>query len=132
VVWALLLIVLAACGDADGPDLAGPNPPGSSGDDPTIEGRWQNITVIQVPGDVQRWTTVWLFEEDGLCRQTAEMESLAEGQAQTTDRVCTYTTSSGEITIHYLGAGTLTFDFSFADFSPDRLILDGFEYERLP
>jgi hypothetical protein len=27
--------------------------------------------------------------------------------------------------------GTLVLEYSFADFSPDRLILDGFEYERL-
>jgi hypothetical protein len=132
-----LLIAGSACGgDADGPDPLGPgrNPGGSSGggsNDPTVVGSWENVSVIQVPGDVQRWTTVWLFDAEGMCQQTVETESLAEGQAHVTERACTYATAAGEITIHYLGAGTLTFDFSFADFSPDRLVLDGFEYQRL-
>ena len=36
-----------------------------------------------------------------------------------------------DVGISFLGGGTLVFEYSFAGFSPDRLILDGFEYERL-
>jgi hypothetical protein len=131
-----LLLTLAACGDADGPDPfePGTDQDGTSGpptSDTALLGTWRNVTIIQVPGDLQRWTTIWLFDAAGLCRQTVETESLAEGFPRVTERTCSYGTSSGEITIHYLEAGTLTFDYSFAGFSPDRLVLDGFEYERV-
>ena len=33
--------------------------------------------------------------------------------------------------VTYADGATLTFDFSFAEFSPDRLVLDGYEYQRL-
>ncbi len=135
---SLLLTLAPACGgEADGHDPfePGSHPSGTSGPPATdtgLVGTWRNVTIIQVPGDLQRWTTVWRFDDAGLCRQTVETESLAEGFPRTTERTCSYSTSSGEITIHYLEAGTLTFDYSFAGFSPDRLVLDGFEYERLP
>ena len=94
-------------------------------------GTWRNVVVVQVPGDIQTWTTVWRFDADGVCRQTAETESLAEGFPRITERACEYTVASDRVTIAYLGGGSVTFEFSFAGFSPDRLVLDGFEYERL-
>lgn len=135
--WTVLLTLGAAgCGgDADGSEPLGPGLGGGGGGtstEPTVVGSWRNTTLIQVPGDLQRWTTTWSFAADGGCGQAVEIESLAEGTARITERTCAWSTASGEITIHYLGAGTLTFDFGFADFSPDRLVLDGFEYERLP
>lgn len=87
--------------------------------------------MVQVPGDVQTWTTIWRFGSDGGCQQTVETESLVEGFPRTTERACTYLTSVGTITIAYAGGGSLTFDYFFASFSPDRLVLDGFEYERI-
>ena len=94
-------------------------------------GSWRNVTVIQIPGDLQTWTTTWRFDADGTCRQTAESQSLLEGFPRTTSRPCAYVTSGDRITITYVGGGRATFDFAFAAFSPDRLVLDGFEYERL-
>lgn len=86
--------------------------------------------VIEVPGDMQTWTTTWEFAAAGTCRQTVVVESLAEGFPRTTVRTCTFGVSGGNVTIAFTGAGTLTFAFSFAGFSPDRLVLDGFEYQR--
>lgn len=63
--------------------------------------------------------------------QTIVTESLAEGFPRTTERACTWTVNGARVAISFVGAGTLTFDFSFAGLSPDRLVLDGFEYQRL-
>jgi hypothetical protein len=94
-------------------------------------GTWQTVVVIQVPGDLQTWTTTWRFESDGNCRQTVVSESLAEGFPRTTERTCTFAITGSSIVIGYVGGGELTFEFSFAGFSPDRLVLDGFEYQRI-
>jgi hypothetical protein len=134
---SLWLILLGACsGEADGPDPFDPGrdqggTSGGAGGAEVLVGTWRNLTVIQVPGDVQTWTTTWRFDADGVCRQTVETESLAEGFPRVTERACSYTTSGSEITVTYVGGGAVTFAFSFAGFSPDRLVLDGFEYERL-
>jgi hypothetical protein len=130
-------MLLAACSsDPEGPGIFIPG--GSHGGGSTsgggaeaLVGEWRNVTVIQVPGDLQTWTTTWRFMADGVCRQVSESESLAEGFPRTTERSCGYVTSGDRITITYVGAGAVTYEFGFADFSPDRLVLDGFEYERL-
>jgi len=137
VALSLCLILLAACSsDPQGPGtfIPGQNHGGGSssgGGAEALVGSWRNVTVIQVPGDLQTWTTTWRFDTDGACRQLSESESLAEGFPRTTERACTYVTSSDRITITYVGGGSVTYEFSFAGFSPDRLVLDGFEYERL-
>jgi len=96
----------------------------------SLAGVWRSVVVIQVPGDLQTWTTTWRFDADGTCRQTVVTESLAEGFPRTTERACTFVVSGSDVIVSYVGGGTLTFAFSFAGFSPDRLILDGFEYQR--
>jgi hypothetical protein len=134
----LTLAVLAGCtGDPKG---VGPFEPGS-GDEGSgagggsaaqaLVGTWRNVTVIEVPGDLQTWTTTWRFEEGGMCLQAVETVSLAEGVPRVTERECGFTVASDEVTITFLGGGTATFDFSFASFDPDRLVLGGFEYDRL-
>lgn len=135
----LFLILLTACdGDAVvGPAQLGPRgdrtgASGGSGAEAALAGTWRNVSVVQVPGDLQTWTTIWRFDADGICRQVVEMESLAEGFPRFTERSCSYTTSNDRISITYVGGGTVVFQFFFAAFSPDRLVLDGFEYERLP
>jgi hypothetical protein len=134
----LILLLLAACnadptaprmGQAGGGNGSGTSGGGGGGSE--LVGAWQTVVVIEVPGDLQTWTTTWRFDSAGTCRQTVITESLAEGFPRTTERTCTWTTSSGEVTISFVGGGTLTFDFSFAALDPDRLVLDGFEYQRL-
>ena len=104
---------------------------GGGGGGSALVGAWQTVVVIEVPGDLQTWTTTWRFDSAGTCRQTVITESLAEGFPRTTERACTWTTNSGEVAISFVGGGTVTFDFSFAALDPDRLVLDGFEYQRL-
>ena len=134
----LTVAVLAACsGDPKG---VGPLEPGGDDDQGSgggntsaaaLVGTWRNVTVIEVPGDIQTWTTTWRFEEDGRCRQTVESESLVESIPRVTERACTYVAGDFEVTVTFIGGGALELEYGFADFSPDRLVLDGFEYERL-
>ena len=133
-----LILLLTACnGDPTGPRTGqtgggnGLGASGGSGGESALIGTWQTVVVIEVPGDLQTWTTTWRFDPAGTCRQTVVTESLAEGFPRTTERTCTWTTNSGEVAISFVGGGTLTFDFSFAALDPDRLVLDGFEYQRL-
>jgi len=131
-------MLLLGCGNADpvepdeNPVRARPSGVGGgTGGAGSLIGTWQTVVIVQVPGDIQTWTTTWGFDPDGLCRQTIETESLAEGFPRTTFRRCTYVAGDFDITIDFEGGGSLTFEFSFAQFSPDRLVLDGFEYERI-
>jgi hypothetical protein len=89
------------------------------------------VILIQVSGDLQRWTTTWRFDAGGTCHQTIVTESLAEGIPRTSERSCTYLTGTSSVAITYGDGAAATFDFSFAGFSPDRLVLDGSEYQRL-
>jgi hypothetical protein len=128
-------MLLPACGDGGpaGTDRPDGNDGVSSGDGPTerLVGTWRTVVVVEVPGDIQTWTTTWRFEPDGACLQTVERESLAEGFPRITERPCTFVAGDVEVTVGFTDGGTLVLECSFADFSPDRLILDGFEYERL-
>ncbi len=119
------MVVLAACsGDpvANTPEtgpVPGQNPGGGtsrSGGSSTLVGTWRIQLVVQVPGNVQTWTTTWRFDADGTCHQTMVTESSAEGVPHARERDCTFTVNG---------------EFSFAGFSSNRLVLDGFEYERL-
>jgi hypothetical protein len=94
-------------------------------------GTWRTEAVVEVPGDLQRWTTTWRFDEDGECLQTVETLSLVEGFPRVTERPCSYSVGDFEVTIAFDEGATLELDYRFADFSPDRLVLDDFEYERL-
>jgi hypothetical protein len=135
--FALALTLLAACsGDSFAPSSALPGTTSGSGisgagsANASLVGVWLSTILIEVPGDTQTWTTTWQFDAAGTCRRTLVVESLAEGFARTTDRACTFAVTGGNVTIAFVGGGTLSFAFSFAGFSPDRLVLDGFEYQR--
>jgi hypothetical protein len=134
----ILVLALAACNsDPVGPPAGrpggetGPRSSGGSGTNASLVGSWRSVTVIEVPGDIQTWTTTWRFDASGACHQTVVTESLAEGFPRTTERSCIWTVNDGQVLISFVGGGTLGFAFSFAGLSPDRLLLDGFEYQRL-
>ena len=96
-----------------------------------LVGTWVRIELVQAAGDLQRWTTTWEFGTDGRCRETRETLSLVEDIPRTTVDTCSYTVNSSDVVIQFDGrSGTVTFSFSFASFSPDRLILGGFEFDR--
>jgi hypothetical protein len=130
-----LILLLTSCdGDPTAPpggQPGGNNSGAGGGGGSALVGSWQTVVLIEVPGDLQTWTTTWRFDPAGTCRQTVITESLAEGFPRTTERACTWTTNVGEVAISFVGGGTVTFDFSFAGLDPDRLVLDGFEYQRL-
>jgi hypothetical protein len=132
--------VLAACSAdpvANTPEpgpIPGQNPGGGTshnGGSTTLVGSWRVQLVVPVPGDVQTWTTTWRFDADGSCHQTIVTESLAEGIPRTRERDCTFTVNGSNVDITFAGGEMMSLEFSFAGFSPNRLVLDGFEYERL-
>lgn len=129
------LLVVAGCGEGGPTGTTRPDGNGGTGGDPTgaelLVGTWRTVLVVEVPGDLQTWTTVWRFDDDGTCRQTVTTESLAEGFPRTTEHDCTYEAGDFEVIIDLDDGRRFEVDYSFADFSPDRLVLDGFEYERL-
>jgi hypothetical protein len=132
-----LILAATACeGEPTGPPTGQPGSGSSSGtsngsaSSAALVGVWQTVAVVQVPGDLQTWTTTWQFDADGTCRQIQETESLAEGFPRTSELPCTWTTSGSQIVVTFDGGGTLVMQFSFAGFSPDRLVLDGVEYQR--
>jgi hypothetical protein len=133
------MLLASACGsDSLGPATQRPESgfgPGVSGGGAVnagLVGVWRTVVVVQVPGDMQTWTTTWEFDVQGTCRETRVTESLAEGFSRTTDVACTWAiTGNGDhITVTFADGGTLVMAFSFAGLSPDRLVLDGFEYQR--
>ena len=132
---ALSLLLTAACGEGGpaGTDRL-PGDGGTTGSPSGADlllGTWRTTLLVEVPGDLQTWTTTWHFDVDGGCRQTVVTESVAEGFPLVTERGCTYAAGDVEITVRFEGGGVLELEYAFADFSPDRLVLDGFEYERL-
>ena len=132
-------MLLAACsGDpvANTPEtgpIPGRNPGGtsSSSGSSTLVGTWRVKLVVEVPGDVQTWITTWRFNADGSCHQTMVTESLAEGTPRTRDRDCSFSVNGSNVDITFIGGEMLSLEYSFAGFSPNRLVLDGFEYQRL-
>ena len=131
---ALLLIGTSGC-DGGATGTSRPIDNGGIGGPPTgaelLVGTWRTVVVVEVPGDLQTWTTTWRFDQDGGCHRRIEAESMAEGVPHQSDQGCTYLAGDFEVTVTFDGGGILELEYSFADFSPDRLVLDGFEYERL-
>ncbi len=131
---SLLLMLLPACGEG-GPAgterLPGDGVSGGQDAADLLVGTWRTVVVVEVPGDLQTWTTTWRFDADGSCRLVTERESLAEGFPWLTERPCTYLVGDIEITVTFVGGETRELEYAFADFSPDRLVLEGFEYERV-
>ncbi|HEV8357492.1 MAG TPA: hypothetical protein VGQ17_12075 [Gemmatimonadales bacterium] len=110
----------------------GGNGGGSAGGNPSVTGTWQVVLVITVPGDIQTWTTTWRFDAAGSCQLTKTSFSLLEGFPRTTERDCRFVLSGGSVVVTYSDTGTTqSLPYSFAGFSPDRLVLEGLEYRRI-
>jgi hypothetical protein len=114
--------------------VPGQNPGGgrsTSSGSSTLVGSWRVQLVVPAPGDGQTWTTTWRFAADGSCHQTKVTESLAEGIPRTRERDCSFTVNGSTLSITFTGGEMLSADYSFAGFSPNRLVFDGVEYQRL-
>ncbi len=95
-------------------------------------GVWENTMLIAVQNDFERVITTWEFNPDGSCRHVTVTQSLIESVPFTRVRDCRYDVPGSVVRVTYDGAqDSVEFDFTFAGFSPDRLVLDGFEFERI-
>ena len=136
---ALVLLLQAGCdGSALVPTGAGGTAPDGGGrgtrstGSELLLGTWENTMLIAVPNDFERVITTWEFNPDGSCSHVTVTQSLIEGVPFTRVRDCHYEVPGSVVRVTYDGApGSVDFDFSFASFDPDRLILDGFEFERI-
>ncbi len=134
----MALTAAAACGGdpvltAPGSGTPSPGGRGShTGDSQLLVGTWENIQLIAVANDIVRLTTTWEFRSDLTCRHTTVRLSLLEGVPLSQVRDCSYEVPGSVVRVTYDGAPeSVDFDFSLAQFSPDRLVLGGFEFERI-
>jgi hypothetical protein len=139
-----LLLALAACGsDATAPETGvlpfgeatsgtGPgtgNGPGTSSG--TIVGEWERFEAVAFDGDIVTTSIHWLFDADGSCVRVITSMSAVEGIPRTQVRECTWRLGPAEITLRFGTDAEATFPLGFGGFDPNRLILDGLEYQRI-
>lgn len=137
-----LLVAMTACSGGE-PTPFEPNAPfnplgparsgsgGASTSNSDIIGTWERTDVFSAGGDLLTQTTTWDFDAGGFCVRTIRSLSALEGIPRITERSCTWSLSSAEITITLGGSTPAVFDVGFAAFDPNRLLLDGYEYARI-
>ena len=132
---AALLLVLGAC-NSEGSLFAPDRPPGQSGGgttSPAVIGEWETVIIISADGDIQNWTTNWIFRSDLTCRFLQTIESVLEDVPRVELRPCTWSTANGILTVTYTDNGeVLNMSYDFAGLDPNRLVLDDIEYRRVP
>lgn len=134
------LILVGACGGEVGTAPAGGLPLGgagggagsSGGTTGTLVGTWQTVVLTELPSDVHRTTTTWRFDLPGDCRRTIETFSLAEGIARFDPHDCRWLVDGSDLVITFAGdSASVRFRFGFQGFSPRKLLLDGFLFDRI-
>ncbi len=140
---ALLLLGAACDSQPTAPELEGTLPfgegaagNGSGGNGPegpsgTIVGEWERFEAVAFDGDIVTTTIHWLFDADGTCVRVITSMSANEGIPRSRIRECTWRLGPAEITLRLGTDDEATFSLGFGGFDPDRLILDGLEYQRL-
>jgi len=97
-----------------------------------VVGIWEVTIVTPLVDDILTERTVWEFGADLNCQQTIYSTLGSEGFTRVTRNYCTYLVVNFDIVVLFDDTlQEVTFPFDFADFDPDRLILDGFEYTRI-
>ena len=105
---------------------------GGNGGAAVLVGSWRVTFIFRLPNDVQAHVTTWTFQASGACTRTVAVTSILEDLTRTTSLSCTWRTNGTDIAITFGGnAGAVSFRWSMADFSPDRLLLDGVTYDRI-
>lgn len=99
-------------------------------------GAWRVVILIQVQYgfgyDLQQWTTTWQFNRESSCRFTRTTFSFVEGITRTVVRDCTFTATGSLLRVTFTETGiTQELPYSFPAFNPDRLMLEGVEYQRV-
>lgn len=107
---------------------SGNGPENSSG---TIVGEWERFEAVAFDGDFVTTTIHWLFDADGTCVRVITSISAVEGIPRTQIRECTWRIGPAEITLRLGTDPETTFSLEFGAFDPNRLILDGLEYQRV-
>jgi hypothetical protein len=115
--------------DPQGPARSGGGGNTTSSSD--IVGTWERTDIFSAGGDILTQTTTWEFDSGGFCVRTIRSLSALEGIPRITERSCTWSLSTAEITITLGGSTPAVFDVGFAAFDPNRLLLDGYEYARI-
>ena len=108
---------------------AGGNGPGSSSG--TIVGEWERFEAVAVNADIVTTTIHWLFDADGTCVRVITSMSANEGIPRSQIRECSWRIGPAEITLRLGTDPEATFPLEFGGFDPNRLILDGLEYQRV-
>ena len=118
--------------DTSGGFVGGGGGGGGNGGAAVLVGSWSATFITRLMNDVQSQVTTWSFQASGSCNRTVAVTSVLEGRTLTTSLPCTWRTNSTDISIMFGGnVGSVTFRWSLADFSPDRLLLDGVTYARI-
>lgn len=112
--------------------LVGGGGGGTGGGASVLVGKWSATFIFRSMNDVQTQVTTWSFQASGACNRTVAVTSVLQGQTLTTSLPCTWRTNGTDISIMFGGnVGSVTFRWTLADFSPDRLLLDGVTYARI-
>jgi hypothetical protein len=141
---AALVLIIAACSAPEATAPTSQAPPigfpggaqGGGGSGTTaaaLAGHWQRFDVLTADSssDVITQTTEWVFDTAGFCQRIITTESATEGIPRQEQRGCSYVVGAQSITITWDDSTVNEFSFSFAGFDPDRLVLDGLEYDRV-
>lgn len=112
--------------------LGGGGTSSGGGGSALLVGQWRNTLILQLVGDIQTATTTWSFDAAGGCSKTVVTLSAVEGFPRTRVRPCSYTVRGADVAVRFAGdTGDTSFPFSFEGFSPNRLILGGFTFDRI-
>lgn len=137
---ALVIALLGCRGELRSPTSPGRDTPeigtggggggGGSNGSPLV-GTWVATFIFTLPDDIQTRTTTWAFRSSGDCLRTVATYSTLEDLTLTTTSTCAWTADGATVTVRYTGNdASVTFGWSLAAFSRDRLVLDGVEYAR--
>ena len=96
-----------------------------------LVGQWESVLLIDVPGDLQTWTTDWTFNADATCRLTRVIRSLVEGTPRLTIRDCRWKSANFTVTATYADQTVSVMSYSFPLLDRQRLLLEDVPYDRV-
>jgi len=99
--------------------------------DDALVGQWESVLLIDVPGDLQTWTTDWIFNADATCRLTRVVRSLVEGTPRLTIRDCRWKSANFSVTATYADQTVSVMSYSFPLLDRQRLLLEDVPYDRV-
>lgn len=95
-------------------------------------GEWETTLLVSTSEDSQLWTTRWIFNDDATCQFRQTILSVLAGETTREQRECHWTESSATAAIVFDDTGEiLRVPFSFPPGERDRMIFEGFEYQRV-